>query len=484
MSDENVFLSTGVDAETGEYGLSVELDELYEMVEAELEEPDPGDAVLRRERRTLGPPATVEADNLADARWGIIWPPDPLTPAEKDHQQALQGLIDHRRAQMGGVEPAQFQLQPDWDFLDFLWDNNVEPGSMQPTKVPYYLLIAGSPERIDWNFQQKLDAEYAVGRLWFDDVADCESYVEHLLRYEDTLRAPTTGREALFVGALHPEDGPTQRSANNLVRPLHDWVHDNDKLNFVTSLLFGAKAGDEDGRGAYKRHVVQRLRGQSVTGDDQAPPPTLLFTAGHGVEFKKPTDKQPATQGALLLQDWPGPFTRPIAGHYLAGSDVADDEALQLVGMLAFCFACFSAGTPVKQDWVKPSLFRSPATIADTPFVAQLPQELLAKGMLAFVGHVSRAWAYSFLGTQGIGPQDATFQSTVYQLLRGQPVGHATDDLNMRTLHLTDQLDTQMERGDPKGDIVTTWTARNDCRGYVVLGDPAARIRVDELLAD
>lgn len=479
MSDETILSSTGIDAETGDYGLSAAVDELYELIEAELEVGDTGDEVLRRERGTLGPPATVEPDDLSDARWGIIWPPDPLTPAEKDHQRAVQDLIDHRRAQMGGVEPQQFRLQADWDFLDFLWDNNVEPGSMQPTKVPYYLLIVGSPERVGWEFQQKLDAEYAVGRLWFDDVADCESYVDHLLRYEDALRTPATGREALFVGALHPDDGPTQRSANNLVQPLHKWVHDNKKLDFATSLLLGGEAGHQ----ASKRHVLQRLRGRSLDDTGQAPPPTLLFTAGHGVEFKQPTDRQPANQGALLFQDWPGPFTVPVAGHYLAGSDVADDAALELAGMLAFCFACFSAGTPVKQDWVKPTLLRSPATIADAPFVARLPQELLAKGMLAFIGHVSRAWAYSFLGTQGIGPQDVTFQSTVYQLLRGQPVGHATDDLNRRTLHLTDQLETQMERDDPKGDIVTTWTARNDCRGYVVLGDPAARIRVDDLPA-
>jgi hypothetical protein len=348
---------------------------------------------------------------------------------------------------------------------------------MDPGTVPYYLLIVGSPERIPWEFQQHLDGEYAVGRLWFDDPADCEAYVGHLLSYEDRLNRPANGREILFVGTRHPNDGPTQSSAEHLVQPLQEWVATDAGPHFVPSLLLGA----ENGHGAYKRYVVQRLRGQSLDGGEQ-PPPAILFTAGHGVEYRRPMETQPTTQGALLFQDWPGPLTPPQPGHYLAGTDIAADTELAPAGMVAFCFACFSVGTPLKQDWVRPTLFRSPAQIASAPFVARLPQKLLAKGLLAFIGHVSRAWEYSFLGAERSGQQIATFRSTLYELLSGQSVGHATDYLNERWLKLNAQLDAQLGAGNvSKEDIAKTWLARNDCRGYAILGDPAARIRVDDL---
>ena len=48
---------------------------------------------------------------------------------------------------------------------------------------------------------------------------------------------------------------------------------------------------------------------------------------------------------------------------------------------------------------------------------------------------------------------------------------------------LTSLLDDQVSSGRryTKEETIATWMARNDCRSYAVLGDPAARLRVEKL---
>lgn len=485
MPEEVLVYGNGILADSGEYGVTMSVDELYELIQEERKAVSKEDKEYLkvqtegRETKSLGPPPSVPADNLAKARWGIIWPPEPLTAAEQAHKKALKGLIGQRGKQMCGKEPHQFHYQTGWAYDDFLWEEGreVEPGDMEPDIVPYYLCIVGSPERIPWEFQQYLDGEYAVGRLWFDDAADCEQYVERLLKYATRTAPLANAREALFVGPNNPNDRPTEDSATQLVKPLHNWLMGNTHLKFQTSLLLGDQAGSE----ASKTHFVQRLKGQSLAGG-ASDPPALLFTASHGLEHEKPSDAQFTTQGAIICQEWPGGFVTPQKDHYLAGDEVS--EEMQLEGMVAFCFACYSVGTPLKQDWVYPTLFKKPADIALKPFVARLPQKLLAHGLVAFIGHVSRAWDFSFLGTRGSKQHLGSFREPIGELLRGQPVGHATDYLNERWTRLTVLLDRQLADKEKYGKErpIATWKARNDCRGYAILGDPAARLRVELLL--
>jgi hypothetical protein len=59
-------------------------------------------------------------------------------------------------------------------------------------------------------------------------------------------------------------------------------------------------------------------------------------------------------------------------------------------------------------------------------------------------------------------------------------------DFRQRFAMLSAALGDLLERAGyglplPEGELETLWVERNDSRNYVVLGDPAARLRVDAL---
>jgi hypothetical protein len=97
------------------------------------------------------------------------------------------------------------------------------------------------------------------------------------------------------------------------------------------------------------------------------------------------------------------------------------------------------------------------------------------------IGHVERAWTYSFSGTDGARAQSQPFEDLLGRLLLGRPAGDATDQFNMiqgqRAMQLTAELEEVMfgKRVDPL-DLARLWVARNDARNYALLGDPAARL--------
>jgi hypothetical protein len=150
-----------------------------------------------------------------------------------------------------------------------------------------------------------------------------------------------------------------------------------------------------------------------------------------------------------------------------------------------FAFACYSAGTPRLDDFSHLQ-HDSPRELAGKPFVARLPERLLALGALAFIGHVDRAWDFSFLGVDGASSV-STYQSTLEAILKGKPVGHALEYFGDRYADLAHEItDTHedsllhkfnlLEPVEPI-DLARLWTAHNDARAYVLFGDPFARLR-------
>jgi hypothetical protein len=332
------------------------------------------------------------------------------------------------------------------------------------------LLIVGSPQKIPYRFQSQLDVQYAVGRIDFGDDLDAyENYAKSVVAAETG--QVNLSRQVSFFGVANDDDPATNLSADHLASPLVRHLKDNQRGWEVNAFL----------KGHARKENLKRLLGGDRT-------PALLFTASHGMEFPMGDGRQIPHQGALLCQDWPGPEAWSDQGaipqeFYFAGDDLPRNA--NLLGLMGFFFACFGGGTPRVDEFAKQAFKKARDAIAPYDFLAALPTRMLSNpggGALAVIGHVERAWGYSFVWERA-GRQTTVFESTLDRLLGGHPVGSAVEYLNERYAELStvlaDELE-EMEYGrqvDPF-ELAGMWTANNDARGYVVIGDPAARLPV------
>ena len=346
------------------------------------------------------------------------------------------------------------------------------PGGIDPSKVPFYLLLVGPPTRIPFDFQELLDVEYAVGRLDLGDAAAYERYARSVAEHESAAR-PLRDTSASLLATRHEGDPATELSADRLVAPLAAALAPGGRIGSrVDGLQVHTRLGPAATRAAY----LDDLRGSAAVGR-----PALLFSATHGLAWPALHPAQRDRQGALLCADWlgQGPAT---PSTWLAGDDVPDDA--QVHGLVAFLFACFGAGTPAF-DAFEHEPGQAAQALAAEPFVAALPRALLAHrngGAVAVLGHVERTWESSFV-LESRAAAAMAFQNAIGMLLTGRPVGLALRDLNERFAVVSAQLGALMERSSfgldvPDEALVTAWLERNDAGGYVLLGDPMTSIRL------
>lgn len=96
------------------------------------------------------------------------------------------------------------------------------------------------------------------------------------------------------------------------------------------------------------------------------------------------------------------------------------------------------------------------------------------------VGHVERAWTYSFQW-EDTESQTEVFRSTLTRLLDGHPVGSAMEWFDWRYAAMEAALSAERDRLEFGGSLDESrltglWTAARDARNYAVLGDPAVRV--------
>jgi hypothetical protein len=472
MADPEPLHINGIDGASGEYLLPPLPPGVVARVAGgeRLDKEELDELKARRKAATeayLGVIAGVDPMKLAESGWGVVFPHD----IEPGVREALRPLLEHRRAEAAAVEPGRYREyagadghRPEDRSTTFLARHGVAPGNpADPDRMPYYLMLVGGPERIPYRFQYQLDVSFAVGRIAFDTAEEYARYAESVVRTEDEARpSPST----VFVGTRNPDDRATALSAEHLVAPLAEGLTARFPERTLETMV-----GEEQ---ATKANLVGVFHREAA--------PAFVFTATHGMAFPNEDPRQEPHQGAPLCQEWPGPlqWRQPIPqDFYLAGDDLTDQAAVE--GTVVFVFACYGAGTPQHDDFA--DAFGTPQEIAPGPFVAALPQRLLGHprgSALAVVGHVERAWGYSFVWP-GIGSQLQVFDSALTELLRGVPVGHAIEYFSDRYAALTTDLEALKEDArfgatpDPL-EVSGLWTARNDARNYVILGDPAVRL--------
>jgi hypothetical protein len=473
--DDDLVVVNGIDIETGQYAFTPRT--IEDLARHLVNHPRPRALDHTDE---LFPPMFgirfgVDPLKLEESGWGIVF----HTDAADDVRSALELLLARRRAQAGD-RFAELDYRSGEQMRDWYDRHGISAGNVDPEIVPYYLLLVGPPNLIPFEFQYLVGIEYAVGRVTFATPDEYERYARSIVDYEESQAVPNS-REIVYWGTRHPADPATQLSASQLITPLAE--------------------GIPDARGALKRPIHADVGWDSRLrlADDatraalldvmNAPKaPAMLFTASHGMAVDSGDPRQKADQGALLCQDWSGfGDTRPE--HFLTAADIGDDANVN--GLIAFTFACFGAGTPDADQFLKDLSDAGEAPpMAPSPFVAALPQRLLGHpngSALAVIGHVDRAWGCSIKTPRVSEAQIGTFRNTIGNVLTGTPVGHAVSGaFGARFAVLSTALASATSPSAAGGgrlsdrDLVLHWLERNDAQNYVVIGDPAARVRSND----
>jgi Peptidase family C25 len=487
---EDLLYFNGINGSSGDYLLPpLTAEQVSKIAQGEELDPEELDELIRKDKHVKGvepdfaPIEGVDPKNIAETGWGVIF----AYNADPAIREALSELLDHRKKEATQHHehyyqeysgPRGYRFDKEKNRYEtknqFLSRQGVGPGPADPDKMPYYLLIVGDPVTIPYRFQSQLSVQYAVGRIYFDTPQEYAQYARSVVQAETGNLSLSPN--ATFFGVCNPGDAATNLSTQDLIQPLSQWVVEEHSNWDVKTIL---------------KEQATKARLKQVLGGSETP--SLLFTASHGMGFNKGDEKQLRHQGALLCQDWPGRQwgRKPIPeDFYFSGDDVGEDA--RLLGLIAFFFACYGAGTPQKDEFDGNSKFLSERPeIAPYPFMARLPQKLLSHpkgGALAVVGHVDRAWGCSFSwsdirGSSAERRQIAVFQSAVKRLLEGHPVGSAIEYFDERYAEISSDLSVELEEikfgATPNNQsLAGMWTANNDARNYAIIGDPAVRLMV------
>jgi hypothetical protein len=476
VPDPKLVYVNGIDAETGRYAIGPQT--IEDVARRVLLRPDTGGfADLHADQpRSFSVAFGVDPTKIEEAGWAVVF--HERTPPQE--RQALEPLLARRREQAGSLYK-ELDFESGEQTRKWYERHNISAGNMDPAIVPYYLLLVGPPDRIPFEFQYLIGVEYSVGRLAFDTADEYARYANSVVAYEKGATVPNA-KQIAYWGTEHAGDPATTLSASMLMAPLTNGVADAQgalkrPISVDTHFSQDARLGDA----ATKANLLDLLHAQK--------PPAFLFTASHGMAVRAGNPAQVGAQGALLCQDWTGLGSiRPE--HFLAAADVDDDANVN--GLVAFHFACYGAGTP-NVDQFPLNLTQAGTMPAPAPksFMAALPRRLLTHpngSALAVIGHVDRAWGFSIQAPKIRTPQIATFRNSIGLIVTGSPIGYAlSGNFGTRYSALSTALSSATAPTHvaqlSDAELVNLWLERNDAQNYVLLGDPAVRVRTQDLQA-
>lgn len=458
----------GVQAETGAY-----LPDFDEAALSHLQK-DTGSILKRAGDRVahLGLEVERDADDLAQAGWGILF---PAAMAEQDVatvRQALAPLLALRKQEAGGLYrefSGETGYSPGILARDWLEAQGSSLASVDPSQgVPYYLLLIGSPQDIPFAFQFELDTFFAVGRLYFNNTDEYATYAQNMVEQQKAA-APPHDRTIALLAPRNPADKATAMFHDSVAK---SFLATDSQPGLGSALgysLHAALAAD-----ATKANVLDILHGSSP-----ARKPALFISGSHGVAFNQNDPDIRLKQGAMLTQDWAGRPAPILPSTYVTGADVAATAATP--GMIHFFFACYSAACPAEDTYSYNEMLE-PTPIAPTEFLSRLPQAVLLNGAQAVIGHVDRVWANSFQNSRR-APMVQKLRNPIVRILQGHRIGDAMDNVNQQWAGLAAALTLLLNQRAAVKSLVSpsrlaaAFLERDDARNYIIIGDPAARLR-------
>jgi hypothetical protein len=404
---------------------------------------------------------TFDADRLAEAGWGVITPitSDPNEVAKR--LDALTPLIKLREYNARD-RFKQIEYRPEETATAFLARQGLRQGFSDPDRLPYYLLIVASPEEIPFSFQVGMGESYAVGRLAFDELRELNHYANKVVAYERS--DGNDPRTVTFFGAANPDDSASNFIAYKLLRPLFESVR-SENTDWRATLV--------DPTSATKRQLTQILLQER---------PRLLITTGQAATFPMDHPDQRRFQGGLVCQDWPGPKAWQGVlerNFYFSGDDLPADTDLN--GMITFHMSDYSLGTPIRSE-AQAMLFDDIPQLTSKPFVASLPQRMLARGALASIGLADKFWNVGIPNLELFTPDTLVIaQAALRYLLQGATLGTGMQPFRQRAIELAAQLNTlrdeaQFGKSVDSQEMVTTWATLSTLNNLMVFGDPAVRL--------
>lgn len=432
----------------------------------------------------------VDPNLLRAQRWGVIAPEGALGDALL---RAIAPLIEHREKQQGAAAKV-YRVPPGMDAeAAARWRETVLRDEAVPQRErPWYLLLLGDLHHVSMELQQVLAHGACVGRLHVGqqdgevDLAGYAAYARKVLAHEQSAEEAEVPDVLLYT----VRDGTSATAAGQrlLIEPCLEamrtqWKAERPRL--------------EPREVPHDSASVEGL--MSAAGQARA---GVMLSVSHGLGRPRAgwasAEEQRALQGALCV----GP------GVKLTAEEVRHKPFLP--GGLWFAVACFGAATPdtsAYAAWME-QLSREGATASQServqwslpkagerPFIAALPQALLAneQGPLAVVGHSDLAWQLSFMSMDAPGSSRASrILNALEAAASGGRVGLVLHALMREYRAVNDRLmagyQAQAEAmlygtPDPTDPMkqCQLWMLRNDLRGYVLLGDPAARLAVRRL---
>ncbi|EPX57894.1 hypothetical protein D187_004428 [Cystobacter fuscus DSM 2262] len=448
------------------------------------EAPKPEKLPVRAEVPSMEAP-DANPNDLPAQRWGVVAPEGEEGEALL---RALAPLMEHRERQQGAPVRV-YRVPANMDAKQAVaWRREVYQHEAVPQEErPRYLLLLGDLHQVSMELQHVLAHGAFVGRLHVatpsgePDLAGYRAYAEKVLASEGRTE-PDEAAEVLLYCA---DDGTRATALGRwlLVEPCARQVEERWK----------------------RRHPALRLRvwreervaREELLHGGGAARSGVMLTVSHGLGKPRQgwssLEQQRAQQGALSL----------TSGEVLTAEELRDTPFLP-DGMW-FCLACFGAATPPRSAfhaWLtllareggqkdrSREVLESLPREGERPFLAALPQAALAnpRGPLAVIGHSDLAWAYSFTAAGASTRSRASrIAGALEVMVNGSRAGVALDALMRAYREVNDGLmaeyqerqDARLEgRPDPVDPVehAARWMERNDLRGYVLLGDPAARL--------